>query len=580
MPEHLHLWKILEDVMLILALAGLVIPVLQRLKVSPALGYLVLGVLIGPHTLGLLTDSYPWVSAFVIEDKEMIHLLAELGVIFLLFMIGLELTFAKIWQLRRFVLGLGGLQIIVTAAAIVAVIFKLGYALNVSVVLGAALALSSTAIVMQIMMERHMISRPTGQVTFSVLLMQDLAVVPILVMVGVFAGEAEGGIGMVVVKAFGTAALVIAGMFFLGRSLLRPALHHLSFAKNTEWLLAVTLFFVIGAAALTQEAGLSAALGAFLAGLLIGETDFRYEIEVLTEPMKGLLMGIFFLSVGMSIDPAVMKQYPVMLPVAVIGMFLLKAFLFFPLALLFKIPKNQAAKASIMLAQCGEFAFIVIGIAVAGGLMSFEDAQFFLMLAAISMLITPVVTKLGPVIQDMLRQTYQETDSQHTLPADNTAHIIIAGFGHVGRSLADILERQTIPYIGIDMDGGNISELKEYGYPVIYGNARHTKIWHALNVEHAGAIVVTVPEYEDTKAIVKMLRKQHPHIPIFARTKEDRQPRFQSGDNTIFIAEQSEATRQIARVLLDYVGLEKDIISSIIAAHRESGRNHAEAATK
>lgn len=575
MPEHLHLWSILEDVMLILALAGLVIPALQRLKISPALGYLVLGVLIGPHTLGLLTANNPWVSAFVIEDKEMIHLLAELGVIFLLFMIGLELTFAKIWQLRRFVLGLGGLQILVTAAAIIAIIFQRGYALNVSVILGAALALSSTAIVMQIMMERHMISRPTGQVTFSVLLMQDLAVVPILVMVGVFAGEAEGGIGIVVLKAVGTAVIVIAGMFLLGRSLLRPALHHLSFAKNTEWLLAVTLFLVIGAAAMTQEAGLSAALGAFLAGLLIGETDYRYEIEVLTEPMKGLLMGIFFLSVGMSIDPAVMQQYPVLLPLAVVGIFLLKALLFFPLALLFKIPKNQAAKAAVMLAQCGEFAFIVIGIAVAGGLISFDDAQFFLMLAAISMLITPVVTKLGPVIQNMLRQTYQETDPQHTLPAENTSHIIIAGFGHVGRSLADILERQTIPYVGIDIDGGNIAALKTRGYPVIYGNARHTKIWHALNVEHAGAIVVTTPEYEDTKAIIKILRKQHPYIPIFARTKEDRQPRFQSGDNTVFIAEQSEATRQIARVLLDYAGLEKDIINSIIATHRESG-NHRE----
>jgi len=580
MPEHLHLWSILEDVMLILALAGLVIPVLQRLKISPALGYLVLGVLIGPHTLGLLTAQYPWVSAFVIDDKDIIHLLAELGVIFLLFMIGLELTFAKIWQLRRFVLGLGGLQIIVTAAAIIAIIFNLGYALDVSVVLGAALALSSTAIVMQIMMERHMISRPTGQVTFSVLLMQDLAVVPILVMVGVFAGEAQGGIGMVVLKAFGTAVFVVAGMFFLGRRLLRPALHHLSFAKNTEWLLSVTLFFVIGAAAVTQEAGLSAALGAFLAGLLIGETDFRYEIEVLTEPMKGLLMGIFFLSVGMSIDLAVMQEYPLLLPVAVIGIFLLKALLFFPLALLFKIPKNQAAKASVMLAQCGEFAFIVIGLAVAGGLISFDDAQFFLMLAAISMLITPVITKLGPVIQDMLRETYQETNPQHTLPAENTSHIIVAGFGHVGKSLADILEKQTIPYIGIDNEGQNITELKELGYPVIYGNARHMKIWKALNVEHAGAIVITVPGYEDTKAIVKMLRKQYPYIPIFARTKEDRQPRFQSGDNTVFIAEQSEATRQIARVLLDYVGLEKDIINSIIAAHRESGNHREETAAK
>ncbi len=577
MPENLHLWSILEDVMLILALAGLVIPALQRFKVSPALGYLVFGLIIGPHGLGLMTERYPALSSFVIEDKALIHLLAELGVVFLLFMIGLELTFAKLWQLKRFVLGLGGLQIIVTAAVIVLIVLNLGYALPVSVVLGAALALSSTAIVMQIMMERHMISRPTGQICFSVLLMQDLAVVPILVMVGVLAGQADGGVALVLVKAVATAVVVIAVMFFLGRTLLRPALQLLSFAKNAEWLLAITLFCVIGAAGLTQAAGLSAALGAFLAGLLIGETDFRYEIEVLMEPVKGLLMGIFFLSVGMSIDLAAFQQYPVMLPAAVAGIFLVKAAIFFPLALLFNIPRNQAVKAAVMLAQCGEFAFIVIGLAVTGGLLPQEDAQFFLMLAAISMLCTPLLSRLGPVLQNLLREKYQETDPQYTVPTENTGHIVIVGFGHVGRSLADILERQTIPYIGIDMDGENVKEMKKRGYPVIYGNGRHVKMWKALNVEHAGAIAVTVSAYDDTKAIIKMLRKYHPYIPILARTQEDKQPRFQSGDNTVFIAEQSEATRQIARVLLDYVGLEKDIINSIIATHREGGDTPEEA---
>ena len=573
MAEHIYIWHLLEDILLILALAGLVVPALQYLRMSPVLSYLICGLIIGPNALGLLTDSYPWLAAFVITDKKLIHILAELGVVFLLFMIGLELTFEKLWKLKKFVLGLGGLQILVTAIVICVIALQFDNSLQTSIILGMALALSSTAIIMQIMMDKHMISRPTGQICFSVLLMQDLAVVPILVVAGVFAGHGEGSIEFILLKSFGTAIVVIAGMFFLGKVLLRPALQILSPAKNSEWLLAISLFFVIGAAALTQMAGLSAALGAFLAGLLIGETDYRHEIEIITEPVKGLLMGIFFLSVGMAINLSEVVQHPFWLPMSILGVFVIKAVVFFPLALLFSIPRNQAIQSSIMLAQCGEFALIVIGIALTGDLLSEENAQFFLLVVAVSMLITPLTTKLAPIAQKLVKEHYNETEPSYTLPAGNTNHIIIAGFGRIGRSLADILERETIPYIGIDIDGNAVASLREDGYPVLYGNARHVKIWKKLRVEQARAIVITIDQYEATNTIIKALRKNYPDIPIFARCRDEHTRRAEK-PNTTFVVEKSEATRQLARALLKDIGIDKEAIQLIIKRHREDAFPH------
>lgn len=565
-----NIWGLLGGVLLILALSGLIIPVLQRLRISPVLGYLLCGLVIGPHALGLLTDDYSWLRVFVITDEKLVTVFAELGVVFLLFVIGLELTFSRLWELRKYVLGLGGSQIIVTGLAILFIALQFGNSVPVAILIGAAMALSSTAIVMQLMMEQHMISRPIGRICFSVLLMQDLAVVPILVLVGIFSGGGEGGLALVVAEAILMAALVIAAMYAAGKLLLQPILHMTSPAKNAEWLLAITLFLVIGAASLTHFAGLSAALGAFLAGLLVAETEYKHEIAVITEPVKGLLMGVFFLSVGMATDLAAVISHPVWILLSVVGIFLLKVAIFYPLARLFAVSRGHAAQAAVMLAQCGEFAFIVIALALTGGLMPAEDAHFFQLVVALSMLLTPLTIKLAPAAQYIVSRKDDKNTQEIPGAATEGNHVIIAGFGRVGQTLANILETQAIPYVGVDLDGSHVARLRAEGYPVIYGNGRHIELWRKLNVESAKAAVITIDEHAATGAILRALRKDWPILPVIVRIKDTKGlEEYYAKGATAVVPETLESTLQLVRTLLEHSGVHEDEAREIIKEYRQ-----------
>ena len=566
-----NIWGVFGDVLLILALSGLIIPVLQRARISPVLGYLLCGLLIGPHALGLLTDKWPFLSAVSITDMDLISILAELGVVFLLFTIGLELTFSKLWELRKLVLGLGTLQIILTMLVIFAIATLFDNTLPAAILVGAAFSLSSTAIIMQILTERHIVSRPIGRICFSVLLMQDMAVVPILVLVSTFAGHADGSIAALLMKAVLTAVLVIAAIFAAGKLLLRPTLRILSPSQNAEWLFAIVLFLVIGAAFLTHSFGLSASLGAFLAGLLIAETEYRHEVEVIIEPVKGLLMGIFFMSVGMATDIGAILQHPYWIPASVIGVFLIKAAIFFPLGLLFGISREQAAQAAVLLAQCGEFAFLVIGLAYAGGLIPEHNAHFFLLVAAVSLLITPITTRLAPIAGQLVDKSREDESGQH-IPASGKEgnHVIIAGFGRVGQTLASVLEDQKIPYIAIDKDGSHIARFHKAGYPVIVGNARHKELWHKLGIEQAKAAVITIDDYTASKQILHFLRREWPLIPIIVRVKDTlKLDDYYELGATAVVPETLESTLQLVRTLLLETGTKQEEAANIIDKHRK-----------
>lgn len=282
----------LREIILFFAAAGIVVPFLHRLRISPVLGYLIVGGIIGPYGLGLFTDDVPWLSNMVISDLQGVQTLAELGVIFLMFMIGLDLSLDRLWAMRRWVFGLGSLQVLVTAVVIGAIARGFGNSPGASMVLGACLALSSTAIVMQLLIERRQLATPLGRSSFSILLMQDLAVVPILFLVGVLGAKMDDGLELALVFALGKAALVIVGIYMIGRMVVHPLFHMVARARNVEMFMAATLLMVIGSASITGLAGLSMALGAFLAGLLLAETEFRHEIEVNIEPFKGLLLGL------------------------------------------------------------------------------------------------------------------------------------------------------------------------------------------------------------------------------------------------------------------------------------------------
>lgn len=564
---HHDIWHVLADILLILGLSGLIIPALQRFRISPVIGYLFCGLIVGPYGLGTYGTDIPIVKNLVITDNELIPILAELGVVFLLFMIGLELTLARLWELRKYVLGLGTAQIVVTGIVVFLIANHFNNSLPTSILIGAAFALSSTAVVMQLMTEWHMISRPVGRVCFSVLLMQDLAVVPILVMVGAFSGDsADGGVLYLLIKALITAVVVVGGIFISGKLLFRPTLRVLSPSKNVEWLLAIILFLVIGSAMLTHHFGLSAALGAFLAGLLLAETEYRHEVEVIIEPLKGMLMGIFFLSVGMATNLAEIMENPFWIAASVIGIFLIKSVIFYPIARMFGIQHLKAAKASILLAQCGEFAFIVIGLAFVGGLMPEEDAQFFLLVAAASLLLTPFTMRLAFFLDRFSKERRDEDVSIDEMKRDQ---IIIAGFGRVGLTLANILEDQKIPYVAIDKDGLAVSKHKKEGYPVIRGDARNIQLWDKLQVSEAKAAVITIDDFESSRNILNSLREKWPLLPIIIRSRDTHHIEYyyEEGASAV-VPETLESSLQLVRTLLEQTGVATDEAENIVDKHR------------
>ncbi|MEZ5840158.1 MAG: monovalent cation:proton antiporter-2 (CPA2) family protein [Hyphomicrobiales bacterium] len=434
----------LREVVIFLVSAGVVVPLLNRLRISPVLGYLVVGGVVGPFGLGLLAADVPLLHYAVISDIEGVRPLAELGVVFLLFMIGLELSFDRLWSMRRLVFGLGGAQILVTGLVIGLIAYLFENSIAASIVLGACLALSSTAIVMQLLMRSRRIGSPVGRASFAILLMQDLAVVPILFLVGVFGADEEANIGLDLLLALGKAGLAISLIYVTGRLVLRPVLRVVAQARSPEMFMAAILLTVIGTSAITGLAGLSMALGAFMAGLVIAETEFRQEVEVDIEPFKGLMLGLFFMSVGMGIDWREVGAEPFWIPASVVGLIGLKALITAGLSVAFGLPRHTAIEAGLLLGQGGEFAFIVIGLAVSLGLMPRDVGQFMLIVAGLTMLVTPIVGSLAARLGSRLEKNSAKKTLAWGLAAwrELEGHVIVAGFGRVGRTLAETLEAE------------------------------------------------------------------------------------------------------------------------------------------
>jgi CPA2 family monovalent cation:H+ antiporter-2 len=369
------------------------------MKISPVLGFLLCGILMGPHGLASWFDMERFPS---IEDSKIIESFSELGIIFLMFMIGLKLSLNELWRMRKHILGLGSCQIILTAAAVAMIARYFGNTLEMSILLGACFALSSTAVVMQLLEEKHASNEPVGKLSFSILLMQDLAVVPILALLTAYTGKTDENIFLLTAEALALAAAAIVGIYFVGMRVLRPLLHHINPGKRREWLMSFVLFIAIGAAYLTELAGLSSALGAFLAGLLLAETEYKSDIQTVIAPVRNLLMGVFFLSVGMMINGSLLMEKAALILASVAGIGLLKAGILLGLCLMFGVEKKTAMETSILLGQSGEFVFVIVTIALANGMMQAVDAQFFMLVTAMSLLVTPFVAAIAPNVAKKL----------------------------------------------------------------------------------------------------------------------------------------------------------------------------------
>ncbi|MEZ5960984.1 MAG: cation:proton antiporter [Hyphomonadaceae bacterium] len=559
--------EVLIQALVFLGATCVLIPALKKARISTVMGFLIIGVAMGPHVLGRLAQTWPWLGAFEFEQSEPTLLLAELGVVFLLFVIGLEVSLERLWSLRRYVFGLGLLQVVLSTAAIAAIAMAFGNSFTVAMVLGLAFALSSTALVLQLLRERSQIATPVGRTSFSILLMQDLMVVPILFVVAAL-GEGVSAFGPDNVGgALLTALVSLGAIIIVGRLLLRPLFRWVAAADSREIFIAAAFLAAIGMAGAAEMLGLSAALGAFLAGLLLAETEFRHQIETDLEPFKDLLLGLFFVTVGMQIDISLFLSEPLLILLGVAGLFIVKGLIIAALARVFGSPWPRALQMGLLLGQAGEFGFVVIAAARAGGAIPADTAAYMLIITGLSIFLTPVVAGLGARLGRRITKAASGVEDA----AKETGHVVIAGFGRVGATLADILSAQEIPHVGIEGDATTVATLREAGRPVHYGDASNAKVLESVGAPQAAAIVVTINDAEAVERIVAEARRTWPHIPVYARARDgEHARRLHAAGAALASPDSIEAALQLGEALLNGVGVPDDIARSIINERRET----------
>ena len=571
MEEHVQTGAY-KDVVLFLATAGVVVPLFRRWRISPILGFLGAGVLLGPYGLGQLSDELEWLSAITIGNPEELSTLAELGVVFLLFMIGLELSWERLRAMRRYVFGMGALQVglCLSVAAGAAVLF--GQPPVASVAIGAALALSSTAIVMPILSEQKRQHSQAGRATFSVLLFQDLAVAPILITLALLARRTDAPFSPALLLSFAPAVLAMAALFVFGRLFLRPMLRSVAKARSEELFVAACLLVVIGSGLVSALAGLSMALGAFVAGLLLAETEFRHEVEVRVEPFKGLLLGLFFLSVGIGLNVPLLLERPVVILGSALGLVTMNFLVVFGLGRLFGLKTRSAAEAALLLAGAGEFAFVILGQAMDQGLVARTAGQTALVAATISMFSIPFLATLGLKLGGR-RIAPSELPSEPEEGAASDPRVLVVGYGRVGRLVGDMLRRHEIPWVAADYDARLVEQGRRAGEAIFFGDASRSDFLLRCGLADARAIVITMDNPEGAEAVVAVARELRPDLTIVARARDARHAqRLYDLGATDAVPETVEASLQLSEAVLVDIGVPMGLVIASIHERRDEFR--------
>ncbi|CAN5861990.1 cation:proton antiporter [soil metagenome] len=563
-----------KDVILFLATAGVIVPLFRRWRISPILGFLGAGVVLGPYGLGALSDTFPWVGYFTIDNPQEVGQLAEFGVVFLLFMIGLELSWERLRLMRRYVFGMGALQVGLCIAAIAGVAITFGVDPMAAVAIGAALALSSTAMVMPILTEQKRQHSTAGRATFSVLLFQDLAVAPILITLAIL-GRSSGDLAFSpkILLAFAPAVLGIVGLVVFGRLLLRPMLKSVARAKSEELFMAACLLVVIGAGLVSALTGLSMALGAFIAGLLLAETEYRHEVEVTIEPFKGLLLGLFFLSVGIGLDLSILAAQPLLVLGMAIGLIALNASVVFGLARLFGLRSPPAIEAGLLLAGGGEFAFVILSAAMGDGIVDRAIGQTVLVSSTLSMMCIPLLAALGLRLGG--RKVSGEGLSPEPAPAADgeAARVLVVGYGRVGRLVGEMLSRHDIPWVAAERDPRLVEAARRAGESIFFGDASRPEFLKRCGLETAPSLVVTMDAPEGVEAIVATARQMRPDLTIVARARDARHAqRLYELGATDAVPETVEASLQLSEAVLVEIGVPMGLIIASIHERRDEFR--------
>jgi len=571
-----------SDALVILATAGILIPIVSRLGISPTLGYLVAGAILGPLGLGSFIHSYPWLYWFTVGEARNVEGIAQLGVVFLLFLIGLELSLQRLLTMRRYVVGLGGLQVLITAAVIDGIETAAGQPPAVALVIGLSLALSSTAIVLELLSKQERLTSSVGRTSFSVLLAQDLAVVPILVLVSILAAGPGRSVLTSLVSALVSAVIALGVIVVLGRLLMRPLFRLVASTRSRDLFIATVLFVIVSAGVIADRAGLSMALGAFVAGLLLAETEYRKAIEAAVEPFKALLLGIFFFTVGMAIDYRELLREPLLLAASVVGLIATKALILLALGRAFRMSWAAAAETALLLGAGGEFAFVGIGMATAAGLIDPRVASFALAVTSVTMMLTPLLSYAGRRFGTRLRRNAAPPAELTAKPAGGQNHAIVVGYGRVGKVVCELLREHGVSYLAADLDAPAVTRDRRNGHDVYYGDAGDPKFLEACGLATAAGVIITIHTQSAIDEVVAHVRSLRPDILIVSRARDAAHAsHLYSLGATDAVPETIEASLQLSEAAL--VGLGRPtglVIASIHEKRDEIRRTLQQAAGK
>ena len=543
MAGEMHLTPGLSDALTILGAAGIVIPTFARFRINPVIGFIIVGIIAGPFGLGALTDRFEWLHWVSISDPEGIEPYAELGIILLLFSIGLELSFRRLIAMRRMVFGIGAAEMLFTAALIGGALVAFDWPPQRAAWLALALAMSSTALVLPISGTQSAV----GRAALAMLLFEDLALVPMLFLIGAAGGAAASGLATVALQG----TLVIAAILLIGRFALPSLFAQAARTKNPELFLAISLLVVILAATATASVGLSPILGALVAGLVIAETDYRQEVEVVTAPFKGLALGVFLITVGMRIDlGALLDEWPSLLG-ALFAVIVVKAVVTGLLLRMAGARPGVAAETGLLMASPSETTLIVLGAAGVAGILRADTVAFWSAATAIGLTITPLLASLG-------RRAARQVDrgAIDVMPESVEGQTVIFGFGRVGQLVADMLARHGRPYLAVDSDIDSFMEARKSGYSVLYGDVARREFVSHLNLAKAAAVVLTMDDPVLTARLTKQLRADHPDLILVARARDtEHAAALYRAGVTDAVPEALEASLQLSEAVLVDIGV-------------------------
>ena len=538
----------------LLAVAVLLVPVFKRAGLGTVLGYLAAGVLIGPSGFGVVTDG-----------ENLLHT-AELGVVLLLFIIGLELQPSRLWALRKPVFGLGSLQFFGVGALLIGGAYLLGFDWPIAIMIGLTLALSSTAFVLPTLAERHEMHSRYGRETFAILLFQDLMVIPLLALLPLLgAARAEGDVSPLVGLGF------LAVVVLIGRPVLDAIFRHVTRINSREMFTAAALATALGLALLLQLGGLSMSLGAFVAGVLLSDSDFRHELEAAIAPFQGLLMGFFFIAVGMTINLGMIVEHPLNVLGLTVALVLVKGGGMYGLRRLARGSRQVSRMQALALAQCGEFAFVLFGVAQANQLLAPEVVAQLNLSVALSMATAPLLFILADRLnaREAAAEPVAEPEAD-TLP-DLPNPVVMAGFGRVGQIIGRVLLARNVPFTALDIDHEEVQTIKRFGIQAYYGNAAHLDVLHAARVDEAKVFVLAIDDIETSLRCAELVRKHFPHVTVVARARNRFHAyRLMDLGVELMMRETFRSSLEMARMIFEALGKAPDKSQQIIdrfAAH-------------